>query len=274
MKHVSLMVVIMLAGILATGLMSANAFAQDGEKVEDKTGTNPINFTFDARLYNEFLWLNTNGDGEQNITTAEFRMPLGEKWQFRTRVRYNWLKADTNDDGFDDLDESGLGDIDFRFLTVPYLDMSKKLAIAVGLETFLNTAAEDALGSGATSLGPQAFLVFFAPFGLKGTLLSPAYQHKFSVDEDDGRSKIHQGLIDIFFLKQSGDKQRWILLDPQIVLDYENDIEFMLVDAEVGTMLDPYLGTKGHSAYLRPSIGVGSDRPSDGSIEFGYKIIW
>jgi hypothetical protein len=66
----------------------------------------------------------------------------------------------------------------------------------------------------------------------------------------------------------------WVLIDPQILLDYEQNKEFALIDFEAGTMLDKYLGTKGHSAYLRPSIGVGSDRPTDGSIEVGYKIIW
>jgi hypothetical protein len=29
----------------------------------------------------------------------------------------------------------------------------------------------------------------------------------------------------------------------------------------------------GHSFYIRPSVGVGSDRPTDGSIEIGYKIV-
>ncbi len=258
--------------------MSTSAKAEDDAKAAmkgDKTGTNPVNFTHDVRLYNEFLWLNTRGDGEQNITTFEFRTPFADgKWQFRARARYASIEADINDDGIDDLDESGLGDIDFRFLTVPYLDMSKRLALAVGLETFLDTASDDALGTGATSFGPQAFLVFFAPFGIKGTLVSPAYQHKFSVEEDDGRSDIHQGLIDLFFLWSSQNKQYWALFDPQIILDYEEDKEFMIIDVEVGTMLDKYLGTKGHSAYLRPSIGIGGERPTDGSVEVGYKIIW
>ncbi len=48
----------------------------------------------------------------------------------------------------------------------------------------------------------------------------------------------------------------------------------MVVDAEMGMMLDKYLGTKGHSMYIRPAVGVGGDRPIDGSIEVGYKVIW
>jgi len=33
---------------------------------KDKTGTNPLNFTYDARIYNEYRWLNTVGDGDPN----------------------------------------------------------------------------------------------------------------------------------------------------------------------------------------------------------------
>jgi len=268
---------VLIAALTFAGIPCQALAADDTQAAmkADKTGTNPINFTYDARIYNEYQWLNTEGDGDQNITTLEFRAPIMDgKWQFRVRTRYQGIEADLNDDGRDDLDESGWGDTDIRFLTVPYMDMSKKMAIAVGLEIFFDTASDDALGSGATSLGPQVFAVFFKPFGGMFDLISPAYQHKFSVDEDDGRSDVHQGLIDIFFLKTSKDKQRWALIDPQGVLDYENDTEFMLVDVEVGTMLDKYLGTKGHSAYLRPSVGIGTDRPYDGSVEVGYKMIW
>jgi hypothetical protein len=278
MKKRNLHLSAVFAALLIIGLASTGVQAQgDAKKAMkgDKTGTNPINFTHDVRIYNEYQFLNTSGDSDQNITTLEFRTPFANgKWQFRIRGRAQSLNIDANDDGIDEIDESGAGDFDFRFLTVPIIDMKKKFALAVGFETFLPAATEDSLGSGALSFGPQAFAVFFAPFGIKGTLIAPAYQHKFSVDEDEGRSEVHQGLIDIFLLWGSSNKQYWALVDPQIILDYEEDKEFMIIDIEAGTMLDRFLGTKGHSAYLRPSFGVGGDRPTDGSIEGGYKVIW
>lgn len=152
--------------------------------------------------------------------------------------------------------------------------MGKKFAVAAGLETFLDTASDDDLGSGATSLGPQVFSVFLNPLDFKGTLFAPAYQHKFSVDVDDGREDIHQGLIDLYVVWISPNKQYWSIFDPQIILDYEQDIEYPIIDLEVGTMLDKWFGTKGHSVYIRPSVGVGGDRSNDGSIEVGYKFIW
>jgi hypothetical protein len=255
------------------GLMSTNAHAQEDIKEamkKDQTGTNPINFTFDARLYNEFQWLNTAGDGEQNVTTFEFRAPFANgKWQFRSKLRAVNLEADLNDDGRDDVDEFGLGDLDIRFMTVPYLNMKTKLGLALGIEFFLDTASEDELGSGATTVGPLMFLPYFNPFGIPGSIIVPGYQHKFSIDEDKGRSDVHQGLIDLFIVKTFGGNQ-----DPQILLDYENDIEFMLLELQAGMMTDKYLGTKGHSAYIMPSLGVGDDRPYDYSLEAGYKIIW
>lgn len=231
----------------------------------DKTGTNPINFTYDLKLYNEFSWLNP--DGEQNVTTFEVKAPFADgKWQFKLKTRYSSINAGP-------VDDSGFGDVAMRFVTVPHLDMGKLFALAAGLEVFLNTASEDSLGSGATSLGPQVFLVYFNPFGIGG-LFSPAYQHKFSVDEDSGRNKIHQGVIDLNWLVMSDSKQYWFFVDPQIILDYEKNKEYLIVDLVVGAMLDKHLGTNGHSTYLRPSFGIGSDRPLDGSIELGYKIVF
>ena len=127
----------------------------------DKSGTNPINFQRDARIYNEYLWLNTAGDGNQNLTTFEFRTPFaGGKWQFRTRIPYSVLNADLNGDGMDDIDDSGLGDINFRLMTVPVLKGAN--AIAVGMDVFLDTASEDSLGSGTTSLAPVVFWAIFS----------------------------------------------------------------------------------------------------------------
>lgn len=251
-------------------VFSSIGFAQEPDDEQDKTGTNPVNFQRELRVYNEFSWLNTAGDGTQDLTTVEFRSPfLGGKWQWRVRARYNLLSADLDNDGVDDIDESGLGDVDMRFLTVPFLNMAKKRAFAVGLEVFLDTASEDALGAGSTALGPQAFYVKF----LRRGFFAPGLQYKFSVDEAEGRSKVDQILIDLNYLLMAKDKQSWFFTDPQIVIDNENDKEFVIVDFEFGWMMSKWTDLEGHSFYVRPSVGLGTDRPIDGSIEIGYKTV-
>ena len=281
-KHtITCCALMILIGMSAVEVKAEEAQSKENIQAEmkaDKTGTNPINFTYELRFYNEYQWLNTKGDGHQNISTVEYRMPFMDgKWQFRTRTRGVMTKSDLNDNGRTDIDGGGWGDTDFRFLTVPYLDMANKFAFAVGFETFLDTAQEDSLGTGTTSLGPQVIGVFLKPFGGFFDLIAPAYQHKFSVDENDGRNEIEQGFIDVFALKMSKDKQSWLMINPQFILDYENDQESMLLDIEVGTMVNKLLSSeayKGHSVYVRPSVGVGGDRSTKASLEAGYKIIW
>jgi hypothetical protein len=293
MKKISPRLSMILAATVLFGLAAPDARAQENAEgaasdeesfakqvstdKNDKTGTNPINFQRDVRIYNEYLWLNTDGDGNQNLTTLEYRTPFAKgKWQFRTRIPYNVVKADVNGDGMDDISDSGLGDINFRLMTVPYLKGANGLA--VGLEVFLDTASEDSLGAGTTSLAPVVFLGHFFRGGFgpwqKGGLFAPGLQYKFSVDEDEGRDKTEQGIIDINYLVQSVDGQSWLFAEPQIVFDLENDAEFAIIDIEFGWMMTKWQpDLKGQSFYLRPTFTIGTDRPMDYGIEVGYKFV-
>jgi hypothetical protein len=61
-------------------------------------------------------------------------------------------------------------------------------------------------------------------------------------------------------------------------IDNETDTEFAIVDFEFGWMMTnwtdwtDWTDLTGHSFYMRPSAGIGVERPVDGSVEFGYKI--
>ena len=263
------------ACLLLAALVSTGAYAQEDQKA-DKTGTNPINFTHDFRVYHEAskLEIDGDGDGDQNVTTIEFRAPIVDgKWQFRTRLRFNSLEVDNNNDGINEVDATGVGVVDMRLLTVPYLNMKERKALAVGIELFLPTG-DEITGSQTLSLGPQVFGVVFAPFGISNSLVAPAVQYKFSIDEEAGVDDVKQLLFDVFFLKTFAGKQYWMMINPQYVIDDKKDLGFGFLDAEFGMMLDKYFGTKGHSAYLRPSVGYGGDAVTESAIEVGYKVIW
>ena len=269
MKNPCRCLLVAIALIVSVSLSSVGS-AQEEDESADMTGTNPVNFLRELRTYNEYSWLDTAGDGAQNMTTVEYRTPFaGGKWQWRIRGRYNALTADSNNDGIDNLDDSGFGDVDMRFTTVPIVNMERRYAIAYGVEVFLDTASEPALGSGTTALGPQVFFVKF----FEGGLFAPGLQYKFSIDEDTGRSDIDQILIDLNYLKMAEDGMSWFFTDPQIVIDNETNKEFSIVDFEFGWMMSKWADLPGHSIYIRPSVGVGADRPTDYSIEFGYKIV-
>jgi hypothetical protein len=240
----------------------------------DKSGTNPINFQRDIRIYNEYTWLNTEGDGSQNVTTLEYRTPFaGGKWQLRARLPYSITTADFNGDGIDDVDDNGLGDVNIRLMTVPWLKGKNALALAV--EVFFDTASEDSLGAGATSLAPVVFFGHFFQGGWgpwkKGGLFAPGLQYKFSIDEDKGRDEVEQIIIDINYLAMSENGKTWLFVEPQIVFDQVNDVEFAIMDIEFGFMTS----RPGQSWYLRPTftLGSSSDRSTDYGIEIAYKWI-
>jgi hypothetical protein len=249
--------------VAAVLLMGVCGYAQEAKK--DNTGTNPINFTYDLRAYYNYADLNTAGDGESQTTTLEFRVPLSETWAFRTRLRGVDKRIDSTGDGVRDIDESGFGDVDIRFLNVPYVNMQKKFAFAWGLEATFDTA-DDLLGGGSTTLGPQVFAVFFKPIG-GGDLFAPAYQHVFDIDGN----KVNRGLIDIFYLYTFKTSFfNWVLVNPQAVIDFENDnTASWNIDCEAGKML-----SQNQSCYLRPGVGVGDDRLFDLDVELGWKLVW
>ena len=229
----------------------------------DLSGTNPINFTWDARVYNEYQWLEPGGDIWNNISTFEFRVPLADgQWQARAKLRYNAIDLGA-------VDASGFGDIDLRFLTVPVMIPEKNFAIALGSEFFIPTGSDSLISTDAFSIGPQIFFGFFRVFNWID-LVAPGYQHQFSVWEESGAPDRNLGIIDLFVLKTFNDRQQWVMLNPQGILDYESDRYWTQFDVEMGTMLP----MKGHSVYVRPSYGIGSDSPYDWSLEAGYKIVW
>ena len=64
------------------------------------------------------------------------------------------------------------------------------------------------------------------------------------------------------------------MINATYLIDHETHDKIGVFDVELGMMMDKYLGTKGHSAYFRPSAGFGGDRATDGSLELGYKVVW
>ncbi|MBW2725888.1 MAG: hypothetical protein JRE71_16040 [Deltaproteobacteria bacterium] len=258
---------VVLALILLVAATSVSIAAEPNEdKAKDSTGTNPINFTNDFRIYMELQGLNAGKNSGGQMMTFEYRKPIGDDWQVRTRLRGVSRSLDVDADGRSET-TTGVGDFDVRLLTIPHL--AKTWAVATGIEVTLDTATDDLLGEGKWLLGPQVFLVSFSPFGIPGTLFAPAYQHVFHVAGDGDRADVNRSLIDLFIVWISPDKKNWIVVDPQIIIDHENDEEYSLVDVELGQMM-----FGGLSSYIRPSVGIGADRPLDWSAELGFKVIW
>ncbi len=252
---------------------------------EDNTGTNPVNFTYDFRLIAEIAEF-ADGGGSLITNTAELRWPLGRhvadvrgdeggslfydmgsKASLRIRARYQNLSVDTPGAvPFGTSEVSGIGDLDARLLGTVHA--SKELIVAAGLEAFFDTASNDALGEGTTRLGPQIFTVFPGILGGR-SLFAPGYQYVFDIAGDG--PDVSRSQIDLYFVWLLSKGKNWLIVDPQIILDHENSKELGTVETEWGFMIAPSAGL---SAYLRPGIGIGTDKPYSWNLEFGLKFVW
>ena len=266
-------------GIACWLLLGGIASAQ-----QDNTGTNPVNFTYDFRLFTEMASLPSD-DSSLITSTIEFRWPfgrdvanlkgvgagsryhdMGRRWGMRIRARHSQLSVDVPGAGAYSV--SGIGDFDARLLYLPYV--GKKSILAVGLEGFFDTASNDALGSGKTSLGPTVIGVFPGLLG-RGSLFAPAYQYVFDVGGSDERGDISRSQIDLYFVWTLAGGRNWLIVDPQVIFDHERDTTPALMEIEWGFMIAPSVGLSG---WLRPGAGLGSDKLYDWNLEAGVKFVW
>ena len=257
-------------------------FAQE----KDNTGTNPANFTYDVRFYSEMARL-PNASSSYLTNFLEFRWPLGrdiaktagieneglvyelgKKFGARMRFRYRNLNIETHDsNSFNNSSVSGIGDIDMRVLWLAY--GNRKIIIVPGLEATFNTSSNEALGFGANVLSPTLFFVFPGLLG-KGSLFAPGYQYLFDVDGGENIT-VSRSQIDLYFVWLLGKGANWLIVDPQIIIDHDQNIYPALIEVEWGYMIKPLPGA---SVYVRAGVGIGSDRPYDWNLEGGLKFVW
>lgn len=247
-------------------LLAGQAVLQQSDEPEakkdmsaDKTGTNPINFQDTFIVWNEYSDL--GHDLYTNQTVFEYAAPLQQN-TMTVRVRIPMVTSNISGDT-----EFGLGDISLRGLKTVELNQKGMYAWVAGLEAWFNTASDVSLGAGKTSLGPLAIFVKFLP--KQKMIIAPSYQQKFSIGGSESRADINMGMIDLYIVKMLEGGKRWVMIDPQFLIDFENDAAFGgLFKVTYGM----YMG-EGKSIYLKPGIGFG-EQPVDFSLETGFKVVF
>lgn len=254
---------------------------------KDNTGTNPINFTYDARFYSEMATLPHQG-GSLITNTYELRWPMGgdmarlqdeeegglysdmgKRAAFRVKARQMSLSRENPDESpFGTSEVSGIGDLDLRLMGI--FHSSKSLLVAGALEASFDLASNNYLGSGKTLLMPVIFFVFPSLMG-KGSLFAPGFQYVFDVGGDPTRDDVSRTQIDLYFVWLLAGGKNWLIGDPQVVFDHENDTNPGLFELEWGYMIAQSAGA---STYVRPGVGIGPDRPYDWNLEVGLKFVW
>lgn len=224
---------------------------------EDKTGTNPVNFQSEMRLYNVFTEL-PDGAGYTN------EMIYRQVWPFAERAHQIRLEVPLVTTNITGETEFGFGDLNVRWLWVP--KATPKNAVAVGVESWWDTATQEVLGRGKNVLGPVVFYVIFLPE--RKAIFAPAYQYQFDIGGSGDRADVSLSAIDLYYvlLPKPGS---WIIIDPQIIVDHEGSTTYVQVETEFGRMMGP-----GWSTFLRPGFPIGGNRLMDWNLEFGIKSVF
>ena len=220
---------------------------------DDKTGTDPTKFTRTLVLLNEFRSL--GGDLGLDEFVFRYTQPLRKvKFQLTLPLDATDLTGTT---------QVGFGEIGFKASYLP--KMTPKFGLVVFLDTSFPTATKDVFGAGKYVATPGATFAFF--FRRGQVIFAPSLQQKLSYAGDSHHSDVNQTLLDTYLVWRIT-KTSWVTLDPQFVVDHEHDTFFNLTELEYGRLM-----FGGVSTYLRPGVGIGTDRPGDWNVEFGLKVV-
>lgn len=252
-------------GLLAVGPAVAQEQATAGQAVpdfsDDKTGTNPANLMTTFILFNDYRDLPYGF--YYNTFHARALFPFANR-RANVRIDVPWIKTDLPFGASSD----GMGDLNLRVNYLPYV--TSKRALLVALEANFDTAKEMWLGRGKNTVSPMLCYAFFLP---NNFIFAPAYQHNISVSGDDSRADINEGYLDFYMVKTTKNKYQWLVLDPHLIIDYENDNHVSgTVEVEAGSLVGRMLGGVG-SVYLRPGVGFGDYRIYNWNIQLGFKLI-
>lgn len=160
-------------------------------------------------------------------------------------------------------DEVGLGDV---FVRGRQVSNSATGSTILGVELGLDTATDDALGSGKWQANPSlAYVHRFTP----QVLLAGAAKQRLSVAGDDSRADLHRtetrwiGIL----LDPLG---RWLILDWQPTFDWNRSGRLsQVLEAEVGTMCSRSFGVS-----VRAGTALGGHEDRDYSAQLGFRMFF
>ena len=233
------------------------AWAQSQSEVNN--GTNPTILATTAGIqykYTDFGSGFSNGLFEA-YTSVPFG--LGNSMSLEVRLPYTSGPID---------DSYGLGDASLTFIHV--LEVNPKYGVAYKAKLSFDTADRPDLGFGQTVLELSGF---YAKFFKDGSLVAPSLVQTFGLgDEQPGRNRVNITTFDFYYVPKLATDKMYVTFDPNISYDWERDEVFGSLTPTFGFPLGKAFGGDSQ-IFVAPKILVGADRPSDWSIQVGYKVI-
>jgi hypothetical protein len=231
------------AACLLVLLISAPVAAQapsgpstQSSPVDDKTGSNPLNFQQQADATTTYL----TRDG-YHLATATYRHGI-TLFDRRVRISASVPFGRTDVTG---AEVRGLGDVGTDVEWLPWL--ARRGGLVVGLRSTWDTAV-DGIGLGTNTLLPYVQWVSHVS---PSVTAAPWAGRRTSAGGGDDAFAFNETILGLSVIWRPS-RRSWVSAQPQLVLDHEAGTRFGDVDGEAG-----YLVTRHMSVYGRPSFGYG-----------------
>lgn len=247
----------LIAAVVTATAGQTVAWAQE---TKDTSGTNPAVITRTLQISNEYRFL--PGDEYYNQTLLRYTEPFLDG---KVGVRLTLPLEATN---LTAEDEFGIGDIAAKFSWIPY--MSRHQAFILSTEIYAPTASEDILGTGKWVAAPGLTWAYFASPEI---IIAPAYIQNLSFAGKDDRADVNRGDFDLYFVYRPHGKRWWITSDTTVSYDFETDATPVSWELNFGRNLAKFKAGSALNGYIRPGVGIGSDRPYDFNVEVGLTLV-
>jgi hypothetical protein len=249
---ISILIMILM---ITTG--ETSALAQE----EAKTGADPTDFITRYEPSYEHKELDNGSELELFVLRGD----LALRRDISLRVDLPVINFDPDSDlnriGFDD--ETGFGDMITQIIYKPY--SGEQMAAIVGVRVDWDTATEDEVGQGGTTVAPLGAIAWYPS---KGWIIAPVLQWTIGEDLDNDplpgdRDRNELSYRQIVLWQPMKPYMSWLMLDPELIIDFEDDNDETLnIGLEYGKMV-----SKTMAVFVKPTIGFG-----DSDLDWGIKI--
>ncbi len=240
-------------------LVCAPALAQE----RAKTGADPTDFI--TRYEPSYEHKELDNDSDLNIFVLRTDLALRRDLSLRVDFPLVHFDPDSSLDrlGFDS--ETGFGDMVTQLIYKPY--SGDQLAAIIGLRIDWDTATEDEVGQGGTTFAPLGAVAWYPR---RQWIIAPVLQWFLGDDLDNDPLPGHRDRNELSYRQlvlwqPMKPYMSWLLLDPEFIVDFEDDDETLTVGIEYGKMI-----TKTVAVFVKPSFGLG-DSEVDWAIKIGFR---
>ena len=244
--------------VLTAAVLSVAAAGTSVAAEEVNTGTNPTLLATTASA--QYKYNDLRGGTSTGLFEAVYAQPFGPARHKSLQVTLPYASGV--------LDNSyALGDVGLKFVHV--VDVNERRGFAYTAELLLNSADRPELGRGQTVAKVSGFYARFLP---NGSIFAPALVHESGFNRDAGRARVNTTTIDFYYVPKLANPNYFMTYDPAIVRDWTADGSYASLTITFGRVLGKLFGGDSQ-IFIKPQILIGPDRPVDGSVQVGFKVL-